>query len=64
MDSVRARQVQRIREMSADERVRLSHALWLQAWNAAAAGVRARNPVWSETEVADRVRVLMSDAGS
>jgi hypothetical protein len=63
MNDARTRQIERIREMSANEKVRLSHALWLQAWNAAAAGVRARHPKWTEAEVAQRVRALMRDAG-
>jgi hypothetical protein len=63
MDPVRARQIERIREMTADQRVKLSHSLWLQAWSAAAAGVRGRNPEWSDDQVNERVRELMRDAG-
>jgi hypothetical protein len=50
--------------MSADEKVRLSHALWIEARNVTAAGVRGRHPDWSDVQVAARVRELMRDAGS
>lgn len=49
--------------MSADEKVRISHELWLEAREVMSAGVRARHPEWSETQVAERVRELMRDAG-
>ena len=64
MDTVLARQAERLRAMTADEKVRLSHALWLEARNVAAAGVRARHPDWSDEQVAARVRALMRDAGA
>jgi hypothetical protein len=64
MDSARARQAQRIREMTADQKVRLSHALWVEARNVTAAGVRGRHPQWSDAQVAARVRELMRDAGA
>jgi hypothetical protein len=56
-------QIERIRAMTPDEKVRISHALWLQAREATAAGVRLRHPEWSEAQVTARVRELMSDAG-
>ena len=64
MDSVLAQQNDRIRAMTADEKVRLSHALWLEARTVTAAGVRGRNPDWSDEQVAERVRELMRDAGT
>ncbi len=54
----------RFRAMSADEKVRLSHALWQEAWQVAAAGVRARHPDWTEQQVADGVRELMRDGST
>lgn len=54
---------ERFRAMTADEKVRLSHALWIEAWNVTSAGVRARHPDWSEEQVAARVQELMRDAG-
>lgn len=50
--------------MTADEKVRLSHALWLEARSLVATGVRAQHPAWSDEQVAARVRELMRDAGS
>lgn len=64
MESSRARQAQRIREMTADEKVRLSHALRVEARNVTAAGVKGRHPDWSDAQVAARVRELMRDAGA
>lgn len=48
-------QVERIRAMTADEKLRVSHMLWEEAWRVAAAGVRARHPDWSDAEVASGV---------
>ncbi|MHB0964483.1 MAG: hypothetical protein ACYC5V_14885 [Gemmatimonadaceae bacterium] len=64
MHSVLAQQNDRIRAMSADEKVRLSQSLWREAWNVAAAGVSARHPDWSTERVAERVREMMHDAGA
>lgn len=64
MDSSRARQAERIREMTADQKVRLSHALWVEARNVMVAGVRARHPEWSDAQIAARVRELLRDAGA
>lgn len=50
--------------MTADEKVRLSHALWIETRQIATAGVRATHPDWSEAKVAARVREIMSDAGA
>lgn len=64
MKSILARQTERIRALTADEKVRISHALWLEARSVAAAGERARHPEWSEERLAERVRELMRDAGA
>ena len=45
--------------MTADEKVQLAHALWVEAREIAAAGVRARHPDWTTEQVAAGVRVLM-----
>jgi hypothetical protein len=50
--------------MSADEKVRLSHALWIEARNVTTAGVRGSHPDWSDEQAAARVRELMRDAGA
>lgn len=48
--------------MSVEEKLRISHALWIEARAVLAAGVRARYPEWTEPQVAERVRELMRDA--
>ena len=55
-------QTDRIRAMSADEKVRISQALWMEAREVTAAGVRARHPEWSAEAVASQVRELMGGA--
>lgn len=64
MNPALARQTERIRSMTADEKVRLSHALWMEARRLVAAGVRASHPDWSDLQLAARVREIMSDAGA
>ena len=56
------RQADRLRAMTADEKVRLAHALWVEAREIAAAGVRARHPDWTAEQVAAGVRELMRGA--
>jgi hypothetical protein len=63
MNSGPSSQVERIRAMTADEKVRVAHALWVEAWRVAEAGVRGRHPTWSDEQVAANVRELMGDAG-
>ena len=64
MDSALAHQTELIRAMTADEKVRLAHALWVEAREVVTSGVRARCPDWTEEQVAARVRELMRDAGA
>ena len=64
MSIVRDLETERLRQMTAEAKVRVSELLWHQAWAAAAAGVRARHPDWTESQVADGVRELMRAAGS
>ena len=64
MNAALAFQIERIRGMTADEKVRVAHVLWAQARDTLASGVRARNPEFSTAQVADRVRELMSDVGA
>jgi len=64
MDSVLATQAERFRAMTADEKVRIAHALWIEGRQVMAAGVRARHPDWSEEEVVAHLRELLLDAGA
>jgi hypothetical protein len=50
--------------MTADEKVRLSHALWVETWHALAAGIEASHPDWPRERVRDRVRELIRGASS
>lgn len=59
MNPALAHQLARIRAMSADEKLRISHQLWLEARAVLAAGVRATHPEWTETQVVERVRELI-----
>ena len=58
------RQTERIRAMTADEKVRIAHALWVEARAVTASGVRARHPQWSAEQVAAQVRELMRGASA
>lgn len=62
MNPALAYQLERIRAMSVEEKLRISHALWIEARAVLAAGVRARYPEWTEAQVAERVRELLNDA--
>jgi hypothetical protein len=64
MRSTPAVQLHRLRQMTADEKVRLSHALWVETWHALAAGVEASHPDWPRERVRDRVRELIRGASA
>lgn len=64
MNPAPSHQLERIRAMSADEKVRIAHDLWMEARAVLAAGVRAQHPQWSEAQVEARVRELMRDASA
>jgi hypothetical protein len=55
-------ETERLRRMTADEKVRVAQTLWRDVWDAAAAGVRARHPDWAEARIQDGVRELMRGA--
>lgn len=56
------RQSQRIRTMSAEEKVRASEALRAATWTLKAAWIRNQHPEWSEADVQDAVRRWFRDA--
>jgi len=64
MNPALSHQLERIRAMSADEKVRISHDLWIEARAVLTAGVRAQHPEWPDEQVAERVRELMRDAAA
>jgi hypothetical protein len=64
MNVALARQTERIRAMTADEKFRIAHALWVEAREVMTSGVRVRHPAWSAEQVTAKVRELMRDAGT
>lgn len=50
-----------LRAMTADQKVRVSQALWEETWEVLAAGVRGRHPEWTPAQVAAGVRELLRD---
>jgi hypothetical protein len=54
-------QTRAIRAMTADEKIRVSQALWEETWEVLAAGVRGRHPDWTPAQVVTRVRELLRD---
>ena len=59
MNAALARQLERLRAMTADEKYEVAHALWAEARDVLASGIRARHPDWSEEQVSARVRERM-----
>lgn len=60
MDPVLTMQTAAFRGMTVEAKIRISEALWAEAREVTAAGVRERHPEWTEDRVAARVRDLMS----
>lgn len=56
MIPVHERELQRLRTMTAAEKLATMQALWHQARALTAAGVRTRHPGWSTREVEEEVR--------
>jgi hypothetical protein len=57
-------ELQRLRQMTASEKVTVMHSLWRQAWALKVAGIRAMHPDWSTEQVESTVRALFAgDAG-
>lgn len=62
MNTLTDHQTRALRAMSADEKVRVSQALWEEVWEVLAAGVRGRHPEWTPAQVVAGVRELLRDA--
>jgi len=58
MPEVRELEVQRLRDMSADQKVAIMDSLWRQARALKAAGLRALHPDWLPEQVEAEVRAL------
>jgi len=61
MESVLDRELARLRQMTATEKVAVMDSLWRQAWSQKAAGVRAHHPDWSAEQVEATVRDIFRD---
>ena len=58
MTSVLDLELQRLRTMTASEKVAVMQSLWRQAWSLKLAGVRAQHPEWTPVQVDDEVRAI------
>ncbi len=53
-----------LRRMTPAAKLDVMHALWRQAWELKAAGVRRRYPDWTPEQVTARVREILRGATS
>lgn len=60
--SVLERQLEVLRAMTPDQKVRASEALYLAAWDLKAAWLRSQHPDLPEAEVQEMVRRIFRDA--
>ena len=58
MTSVLDLELQRLRTMTASEKVAVMQSLWRQAWSLKLAGVRAQHPDWTPVQVDCEVRAI------
>lgn len=58
MTSVLDLELQRLRTMTASEKVAVMQSLWRQAWSLKTAGVRAQHPEWTFEQVESEVRTI------
>lgn len=58
--SVREQQLQRLRAMTGEEKIRAAEALRAAAWELKAAWIRSQHPDFSEAAVQDAVRAWFS----
>jgi hypothetical protein len=53
-----------LRRMTAAQKLAVLHALWRQAWELKAAGIRVQHPEWTHQQVEARVRDIFFGAAS
>ena len=58
MTSVLDLELQRLRTMTATEKVAVMQSLWRQAWSLKTAGVRSQHPEWGTERVESEVRAI------
>jgi hypothetical protein len=60
MTSVLERETERLRRMTAEEKLRISEALWREAWMIKRASLASRHPHWSDLELEEATRRSIS----
>lgn len=58
MESVLDLELERLRAMTASEKVAVMDSLWRQAWSLTTAGVQGRHPEWTPRQVEAEVRTI------
>jgi hypothetical protein len=53
-----------LRRMTCAQKLAVTHALWRQAWNLKAAGLRRQHPDWTAEQVQALVREIFRGAAS
>jgi hypothetical protein len=56
------RETAMLQRLTATQKIAVMNALWQQAWNLKLAGLRHQYPDWTEAQLVQRVRELMSRA--
>ena len=60
MDTVRERELARLRAMTPAEKLKVAEALWRDAWALTEAGIVVRHPGWTREQLRQETRRLMS----
>jgi hypothetical protein len=60
METVRERELARLRAMTPTEKLRVAEALWREAHAITEAAIARRNPDWTREQVRQETRRLMS----
>lgn len=58
MASVLDLELERLRAMTASEKVAVMHSLWRQAWSLKTGGIRGSHPEWTLEQVQAEVRAI------
>lgn len=58
MTSLLDLELERLRAMTATEKVAVMQSLWRQAWSLKRAGVQAQHVEWTRVQVEDEVRAI------
>ncbi|MEO8636445.1 MAG: hypothetical protein ABI587_14315 [Gemmatimonadales bacterium] len=64
MNSVLEREIARLRQMTASQKIAVMDSLWRQAWSLKTAGVRGQHPDWPPEQVDAAVREIFRNVRS